>query len=444
MYTRGDAKSKNNKKDKRDITTAGSANTPAGFHHAEMEREAAADLARSKRYHRADEEFAYHTDDGESSEWAISKSKVKKPKKAYYFPARAPEVNEFHPPSTSTVPARNSERAWMKMAPPSADFMGGKKSVTRVGRSGTGGSSIAPALDSKLAKQMGLEVVGSQAKRKQAQMEGGHQLKLRIKNAFPSRTNSQSSTGKGISPIEKGRSTPRKARKRPEALRLNSSSWSDDDDNERPVNDIPQRDGALSALKRDSLNGRVSVPPNATQPKIRPPIFTGRSEESAMTRSRSTTNNENSRPQSSTPRSPTSPSRSPPSRSPLSPRSSISNGSVPRSLSPRTRTPLQRANTSTENYTPSPRKRNDTKIDAEIGRPRLYIKDSSLNVLQNMVEPSSLLNSRFIRSPTIEAKIPLPMGSGDSVTDMWIGVPGDEDWIPPPKRWSTGALDTEN
>lgn len=56
-------------------------------------------------------------------------------------------------------------------------------------------------------------------------------------------------------------------------------------------------------------------------------------------------------------------------------------------------------------------------------RSPVVIKDDSLKILQELVSPNALLNSRFIRSPPLEARIRLP--AADEAEEMELGVP----WI---------------
>ena len=58
---------------------------------------------------------------------------------------------------------------------------------------------------------------------------------------------------------------------------------------------------------------------------------------------------------------------------------------------------------------------------AKDGQEQIVVRDSSLNTLQELVSPSSLLNSRFIRSPAIEARISLP--DSDSSEDVQLQIP---------------------
>ena len=69
-------------------------------------------------------------------------------------------------------------------------------------------------------------------------------------------------------------------------------------------------------------------------------------------------------------------------------------------------TPLTASPPVRDEYTPSPRKRKDTKV----GDAPLLVKDSSLHILQDVVDPHALLNSKWVKSPVIEARVPLPPG----------------------------------
>jgi hypothetical protein len=73
-----------------------------------------------------------------------------------------------------------------------------------------------------------------------------------------------------------------------------------------------------------------------------------------------------------------------------------------------TETPITASPPVGDNYTPSPRKRRDTKMEPT--KSPLLVKDSSLNILQDVVDPQALLNSKWVKSPVVEARIPLPPG----------------------------------
>jgi hypothetical protein len=103
---------------------AGSAESHSSVAGAEAKR-AGSSVA---RYRRANEEVLWT--DGErqgevrSSRWD-------------YRVWTAPSVNELHPPVVSVIPSREDERMWMKLPPPSTDFLNGKKGTTTVERTGS-------------------------------------------------------------------------------------------------------------------------------------------------------------------------------------------------------------------------------------------------------------------------------------------------------------------
>jgi hypothetical protein len=339
--------------------------------------------------------------------------KIQKPKKSYYNPARAPPVSELHPPATSTVPVRKVERAWMTAPPPSVAFMEGRKQVTNRPRSTSARSgasqkagSHAPEADHGIGKPIGQKAVEERVRRGGASSEGGRRLTL--SGAFPSRTMSQSpQRGSGF--LEKDRTTTRRPRRRPAPLFFSSGSSSDDVVG--PVSgDTAVHPSYIPSGTPITKPEPTYLPIRTKQQNVRPALLTTRSSESTPQKKRIATTNghENTMNGASIP---------------ISPRSSDSTLTHSISPSPRPSSPLQPTNS----YKPSPRKRKDTKMDD--GRPHLMVKDSSLHVLQDMVEPSALLNSKWIRSPTIEAKIPLPRDRDDSFTDEWLSN-NEQDWGP--------------
>ena len=94
-----------------------------------------------KKYGRPDEEFVNEADEDEHDDQLFGPSKksasgwsIGKPEAAYGA-ARAPPINDLHPPVVSTPPSQWKDRRWMMAPPPSAKFMQGKKGVTNVSRS---------------------------------------------------------------------------------------------------------------------------------------------------------------------------------------------------------------------------------------------------------------------------------------------------------------------
>jgi hypothetical protein len=430
---------RNRAQEKREISTAGT-NSTAGSS-LDLRRvpstgsEAKGQYWNSRRYQRADEEYTYfppvpeHTMVTSAAKDAAMETtetpgdlitcKIQKPEKSYYNPARAPPVSDLHPPATSTVPVRKSERAWMMAPPPSVAFMEGRKQVTNrprstSARSGTSQKVVvnATTADHGTGKLLGQRAVEDRVRRGSAIGEGGRRLTL--SGAFPSRTMSQSPQ-RGNRSLERDRTTPRKPRKRPTPLFFSNGSSSDEVvtpvSSDTAVQASPIRSGTPISRPEPTY-----MPLKAKQQNKRPALLTTRSSDSTPRKQRVATvgGRENSMP-GAPPLSPSS--------NTLSPRSSHSTHTRSTSPSPRPLSPRKPPN----NHNSLPRERKDTKT--EDGRPHLTIKDSSLHVLQDLVEPNALLNSKWIRSPTIEAKIPLPHERDDSLTDEWLSS-NDQDWIP--------------
>ncbi|KAF2435096.1 hypothetical protein EJ08DRAFT_389529 [Tothia fuscella] len=447
---------------KRDITTASSNSTAES---------SVNDLARpssstpepkftswnSRRYQRADEEFTYlsrleevpdvqdgllqvpGSSKGTGNRNAQPEAKIQKPEQAYWQPLCAPEVSELHPPATSTVPIRKSERNWMTQAPPSAAFMEGKKPQTNVTRRSTA-SSKATKRTTISEEQLARMIIDDGSEFETASRVGQRRTHILLNGErAQSRTASASPMRRGNRSLEKDRVSPRKVKRRPAPLHIVASS----SDSEDQLGSSDSEDTGLQLpVRRRTIANQPTVPQPTLSPlrtrqinAQRPQLSTTRSYKQPSTKAYSSIiNNENdyNTPGAFAPISPSPIS--------LSPRSSI----------PKNRTPSP-VKKSIDDYTPSPRKRKDTVSSIASGeKPRLFLKDSSLQVLQNLVEPSSLLNSKFIRSPTIEAKIPLPVENSspekvDTPQDdgkFWLSSHIGEDiaWTTPSKRWSTGGV----
>jgi hypothetical protein len=396
--------------EKREITTAGTSSTAASS--LELGRvpspgsEAKGQYWNSRRYQRADEEYTYfpsvpehavaHAATGQgagvpqvvagANGWASTGARdIQKPKKSYYIPARAPPVSDLHPPATSTVPAKRLERAWMTAPPPSVAFMEGRKQVknrprstsARSGGSQWAGFDVASA-DRGIGKQMDLKVVEGRARQGDFTSEAGRRLSLRA--ASHSRTYSRS-PHRGSNSVDKERTASRKARRRPTPLSFNSGSSSEEHAPVAYSNEPGTRTNAATSF----------MPLRIKQHNIRPVMLTTCSSDSA------TRNNMNEEVENAV------------SGVSLSPRFSDSMDTLSTSPSPRLNDSAQK---------PSSRIRKDTKT--EDGPPHLVVNDPSLHVLQDLVEPSALLNSKRMHNPTVEAKVPLPRERDDSLTDEWL------------------------
>jgi hypothetical protein len=356
-----------------------------------------------KRYHRPDEEFVEADDEEEEdmeskavarrgslggiSGWTISKPE------ATYYSARAPPVNDLHPPVVSTPPSHWKDRSWMKAPPPSAKFMQGKKGVTNLSRTGSKVTIKNEGLttDVTLAPSPALQPQSGNVKSNTLELPEG---------TVSRKTSSRLSTrGERIDSVTaQQQSTPTKSsldaplrgrrRSRPPPVRIDSSSdESDFSDYSTPISKAkltakkssPRKRKAAKALRAST--GTASPPHLAVDDMeniststtiIVSPALTARSEHTAET---------------------VSPISSPAVR--------------PLSL---TTTPQV--------------------------RPQLLVNDSSLNVLENtagnLTQSKSLRlsNSKYDKSPFTEAKkLPLPESDSKEVLALQGDVNIEELWL---------------
>ncbi|KAA8627486.1 hypothetical protein A1F94_011189 [Pyrenophora tritici-repentis] len=104
-----------------------------------------------KRYQREDEDLWGHDEPPMHLEHTITGSSVggagyqiRRPgtsRSGSYYTARAPPVNELHPPVVSLPSPDPSENRWMLQPPPKASVMAGKERASNRSRSGSGASS---------------------------------------------------------------------------------------------------------------------------------------------------------------------------------------------------------------------------------------------------------------------------------------------------------------
>lgn len=428
----------------RGITTAGTAttnSTTAGSSLSDLGPEQSVSSVHlpggswnTKRYQRADEEFAYfpplaededrphtqrHMRQGSSvgvSGWAAEP--VEKPASAYYIPARAPPVNDLHPPVVSTVPAKKNERAWMMEPPPSASFMNGKKGVTTRSRSGSGnsGNSSLRNTDRSLGRQVGYRLVEDKVKRGVTPLlDAESSTPNRKSTATMSTGRSSPMRGRGSNSLDVDdvERTPSKRKKRPPPVQIPVFDTSSHNDSSSSSPDV---------LRPTNKGNRAKS--TASKPALG---LKSRSSEHSATRQ---SKDKNPVPASSTIPSP--PGFSAASTTPSPHRTSCrrsglnvddGNGEV------------------VDEYTPSPRKpkqRKDTKMDLleddsdsdramyhmeqrERARNELLVKDSSLRTLQDQVEMRGLQGNKFIQSPIVEARVPLPRDSQHEADELVLG-----------------------
>lgn len=366
----------------------------------------------AKRFQRPDEEYTYVDPPEERPQmvyappglirrgssvgvgaWTVDGPKSPgKPKRTYTPTASMPPVNELHPPVVSSVPAKKEDRAWMTAAPPSAAFMRGTKGTTTRPRSGSGNSSMKSA-DTHLNRQVGQKIVEEKIKK------GEHpedDIELRPSSrSVPDPLSLEPPVVKersnSTSPFrlvrEKTPPSPMRPRsRRPAPLRLNS----DKSARTASTKKASGTDSEMSSSSDASISHRGRAKP------------TYQSITKTRTNARSALNSH-----------PISPPAGNQAEAAESTTSLASTKFSPTSTLQQSKdgvaeTPLTASPRAVDNYTPSPRKRRDAKMDG-VQSP-LLVKDSSLHVLQDVVDPNTLLNSKFVQSPVIEARVPLPPG----------------------------------
>lgn len=412
-----------NTKASRDTTSSGTlvASDTAGSSMSDLapENKDKAVFWNSRRYQRADEEFTYldavnrkqemvyaprgmqgHGSSGGVSGWTVDGDRMpEKPKKVYTPSSNMAPVNELHPPVVSSVPARRDERAWMKAPPPSVAFMHGKKGVTTRSRSGSGNSSL-KNLDENLGRQVGQKLVeekirnAEDTKDPEETIPPSDRMDSELQEedvAEPSTRQRSNSTSPFRLAREKQPSPTMKPRRRPAPLRLHTDKSS----KSTSTQNASDAESEASSISHTSLAERGRT--RKSYQSMTKPRMAARS---ALNSHPITPNSAN---QTVTTTSMVSPG--------LSPSSTLRAQKDSANQTPLSSTSPQPVDT----YTPSPRKRKDTKVSAD-GEPAgpLLVKDSSLHVLQDVVDTDALMNSNWIRSPVVEARIPLPAPVGDS------------------------------
>lgn len=315
-----------------------------------------------------------------------------KPRRTYTPTASMPPVNELHPPVVSPVPSKKEDRAWMTAPPPSAAFMHGKKGVTTRSRSGSGNTSVQSA-DARLNRHLGNKILDEE-------LEAGSQLPMGT-NVRPSSRRMKSSEGIELPAAQRTNSTspfrlvrektppsPMRAReRRPAPLRLKSNQsakttstrkLSDTESGTSSSSESSKRQSRAPARYQSITKTRMNARSALNSNPVSPPVQSKSHVASESTSTLASTK--------------------------FSPSSTLQPAKDSATLTPPTASPPVR-----DDYTPSPRKQKENRS----GRAPLLVKDSSLHVLQDVVDPHVLLNSKWVRSPVIEARVPLPAG-GDS------------------------------
>jgi len=319
-----------------------------------------------KRYHRPDEEFLEHISEQNDpregpvqqgiamgSSVGVSGWAITKPASVYYA-TRAPPVNDLHPPVVSTPPSSWRDRQWMKAKPPSAAFMEGKKSVTNLNRSrsGLGNPKAEPSTDPER------EIL-----RKESQPTDG----CASDQVLEAQNTSQPSARppeRADSSISHPGARERRKKRRPRPLRISHSSDDETDfsDDEMPASTTSARRKPfrrVSYVSRTKSSGRVqgegASDSNVDEDysPVSSPTLTARSDRDVI---------------------------------------------IPSSYGNQFQPITSKTNRTCHSHRrPEPKK--------------MY--DSSLAILQDLVDSQTLLNSKFAKNSPLKVHIPLPRSESD-------------------------------
>ncbi|OCK75932.1 hypothetical protein K432DRAFT_307511 [Lepidopterella palustris CBS 459.81] len=294
-----------------------------------------------------------------------------------YYTVRAPPVNDLHPPVVSVPSPNAADNRWMLQPPPKAKIMNGKERATNRSRSGSGASS---RVELNLQRQVS-------ARQLKVKMERGETPEMPPLSRGSSYSNAQ---GQRHDRDPKApRATPPSSRKKRR-------------DTPAPIS--PDASGGSSGNSSDTI---VHTAPasSPTPPLAQTPPLSSRHSSLRIVRVR------NSRQMLSTVLSSGSPS--PPSPSSPEPRSE-NYLAPPKHL-------LQRRSD------PSATSSDSLPYTIKQRSPLAASDASSLNILQDLVSPRALLNSRFVSAPLVEAKIKLPEIGKDEET-LLVDL-GDAGWL---------------
>lgn len=285
-----------------------------------------------------------------------------------YYSARAPPVNDLHPPVVSLPSPDVADNRWMLQPPPRASVMAGKERATHRSRSGSGASS---RVELSLQRQLSSRQLMHRRDRVQTQ-------------ELPSMSPHASYTDL----LSSQRSNRSRNRSRTPQARPPSSTSS-----RRRRDAAPSRtDAALN--RTDTSASQKSVVRGRPAPTTTPRTLSVRQSRPALSTVVSSGSGANASPpdphHSDENALPGHPDQTPSRDATRSSDSLLAARTTPR----RERAPLSSSDLST------------------------------LNCLQDTVSPRALLNSRFVSAPLVEAKIRLPPSNGDLAAcarDQWNG-----------------------
>ncbi|KAF1838083.1 hypothetical protein BDW02DRAFT_489780 [Decorospora gaudefroyi] len=322
-----------------------------------------------------------------------------------YYTARAPPVNELHPPVVSLPSPDPSENRWMLQPPPKASVMAGKERASNRSRSGSGASS-------RVELSLGRQVSTRQMMHK---LERGETPEGPSTSPTGSYFNLAVGQGQRHDRCRTPQARPPSATSSRRRKRMDNAMARTD------TNPTRQSSGDSS----DTIVKGKPAPGSAAIPELkvirvrqsRPALSTVLSSNSGAHQISSVSSHTNNRPSSDENALPV----------------------------PETPSPVHHrfTTTSISSSTPSYMKRREPLNSSDV---------SSLNCLQELVSPRALLKSRFVSAPLVEAKIRLPPSEEDMAARArqdwsWgeeqeeiVRVPFDRNFGPPERdprfRWS--------
>lgn len=376
----------------RGAVKVGAHSTVVGQHGSSLNDDQANDLRLSddtidddtwnlKRYQREDEDLwgldeapipVQQTTSGSSSSGmgSVLGYKMSRPgtsRSGSYYSARAPPVNDLHPPVVSVPYPDAADNRWMLQPPPKASVMSGKERATHRSRSGSGASS---RIELSLQRQVSTRQLMHRLERGQTQELPSITPQGSYTDLVSSQRRNRSRTPQARPPSS---TSSRRQKRRDTAVALNRT-------------ETPESQKSSGYSGETIIRGRTTPTASRTVSirQSRPILSTVVSSGSGTNGSPPNLDNSD---ENALPEKPSQVHHRYATQSSES-------LSAPRVMTRRERAPLNSSDL------------------------------SSLNCLQDTVSPRALLNSRFVSAPLVEAKIRLPPSDEDlalHARDEWSG-----------------------
>ncbi|KAF2659209.1 hypothetical protein K491DRAFT_591648 [Lophiostoma macrostomum CBS 122681] len=355
-----------------------------------------------KRYQREDEELwgleepsspssSKFGRDSSTGVGGVNRPSTSKSSAESYFTARAPPVNDLHPPIVSMPSPNASDNHWMLQPPPKASIMSGKERATTRSRSGSGASS---RIELSLQRQVSVRQLKVKLDRGETPEMPPLSRGSSYNNMFTLQRHDRPRTP-NVRPPSAASSRKKKKRRDPVGNAPSDTNRSSGESSDTIVHSKSSvKFAGISSLRvvrvrgsRQRLSTVISSGSGISPPE---PAVLGLGAENQLTRRSRYTSDQSS-------------------------------DSAPYLM--KHRSPLMNS-------------------DA-----------SSLNVLQDLVSPRALLSSRFVSAPLVEAKIRLPAADMEEETTLnsiagkdWVNTDHSEATVPfdsvpgperdPRMRWS--------